>query len=292
MSSSSLGGKDSYYNARSALDEERRRRHDSDFPCLKGRWRWRQPQPQHRHFRSSTGAAAAAGKSQRTVDEIPSPPPNDDDERSLVDSLASYVYESPLGNLVTRLRTVSLVTGICGSIGLPLIVSIKGGDIPSTGLLAVGMAFVGGTVGSTAVVHYVFRPYVYSIERIPVRQCHYKPPSKEEGSRGGEGKCAADASATTEPASSKKLSSTKDTLYKAVTKSLFLNRVETVFDTCDVAPYKGMRPLCNFSAKGVPMYVHAEYLFGADLRDAANLNADNKKQPKVVDPGKDDDDFF
>ena len=49
----------------------------------------------------------------------------------------------------------------------------------------------------------------------------------------------------------------KEVLLKAVTRSLFLRQVDVVFDpTNDVMPYQGMQPLCNFQAKGIPLYVH------------------------------------
>ena len=53
-----------------------------------------------------------------------------------------YVYESPLANVVTRLRAVSLTTGIIGSVGLPIVLAMKG-EVPSAGYLGLAMAFVG-----------------------------------------------------------------------------------------------------------------------------------------------------
>jgi hypothetical protein len=46
-------------------------------------------------------------------------------------------------------------------------------------------------------------------------------------------------------------------------KSLFLSRTDTVFDPAtDVVAYKGLRPLCNLSGKkGMPMYVHPEFVY-------------------------------
>ena len=96
---------------------------------------------------------------------------------------SELIYESPLGHLVTRLRAVSLTTGLCGGLGVPLLLAAKGSSTaalasfdPSAGLLAIAMAFGTATVGSTVAVHYVFHPYAYSIERIPVRVCAYKQP--------------------------------------------------------------------------------------------------------------------
>jgi len=148
-------------------------------------------------------------------------------------SESSEVYASPLGDLVTRLRAVSLSTGIIGSVGLPLVVALKGGDLPSTGMIAVGMTFCAGTIGTTAAIHFVFAPYVYKIQRIPVRVCHYK---KKEG--GGEEEDKANAQPEPVP---------RDFLLKAVSRSVFLRQIDTVFDPSaesqDVQKYSGLRPL-------------------------------------------------
>ena len=149
------------------------------------------------------------------------------------------VYESPLGRVVSRLRAVSLSTAIIGSVGLPVVVSLQG-TMPSSGLLIGSMFFVTGTLGSTAAIHFVFRPYVYEIHKIPVREC--STPGVD---------CV-----------------NKDFLYKAITKNLFLRTHETVFDAAtDLEAYKGMRPLCNWSAKGQPLYVHGEYVYDEKLRE-------------------------
>jgi hypothetical protein len=155
---------------------------------------------------------------------------------SLAEEKPQLVYESPLGNVVSKLRTVSLTTAIIGMTGVPCMIAIKGGVIPEVGILAAAMLFVTGSIGSTAAIHFVFAPYVYRIECIPIRQC------------------SIDASATS---SDVLPSSQKDTLLKAWTRSLFLRDSTIVFDPCiDVQPYKGMRPMCNLLAKGRPLYVH------------------------------------
>jgi len=242
----------------------------------------------------STSSATQTGGSR--------PPPvqedGDDDDPAAAaaasghDSDPLLVYESPLGNLVTRLRSVSLATGIIGSLGLPLAVLLKGGDLPSTGLLAVGLAFCGGTMGTTAVVHFCFRPYVYRIELIPVRKCHYPKKKTEPSSSSSDDNPSCTGQAGDLPKDNDSMPN-KDMLYKAVSRSLFLREVETVFDAGrDVEPYSGLRPLCNFSAKGVPLYVHTEYLYGAELRRAMRLDE------KAAGGGKRDlikdnpDDFF
>jgi hypothetical protein len=155
---------------------------------------------------------------------------------SLAEENPQLVYESPLGNVVSKLRTVSLTTAIIGMTGVPCMIAIKGGVIPEVVILAAAMLFVTGSIGSAAAIHFVFAPYVYRIECIPIRQC------------------SIDASATS---SDVLPSSQKGTLLKAWTRSLFLRDSTIVFDPCiDVQPYKGTRPLCNLIAKGRPLYVH------------------------------------
>jgi hypothetical protein len=211
------------------------------------------------------------------------------------DAGADIVYESPLGKLVKRLRTVSLATGVCGTLGLPLVVAIKGGDLPSTGLLAFGVAFLTGSLGSTAAIHFVFSPYVFTIERIPVRLCHYKKDKEAGLEEGAESTCAPDPSEETiqdqAVRESPSPSAPKDYLYKATSRSLFLTRIETVFNPeTDVTEYKGFKPLCNFVAKGRPLYVHPEYVYNAQLRRAMKFKSDLMKGGTA--PKENPDDFL
>jgi hypothetical protein len=185
------------------------------------------------------------------------------------------VYESPLGNVVSRLRTVSLCSGMIGTIGLPLVIAAKGGVLPSTGFLATGMLFVAGSLASTAAIHFVFSPYAYTIERIPIRKCHYV---KETDQGDGDEKVVEQKEAKEPP---------KDVLLKAFSKSLFLSRKDTVFDPAtDVVPYKGLRPLCNLMIKGLPFYVHPEFVYDETLRKI--LNVDKKTPLKKQDDDPDD----
>lgn len=154
------------------------------------------------------------------------------------------VYESPLGNVVSKLRTVSLMTAVIGMTGVPCMIALKGA-IPEGGILAAAMLFVTGSVGSTAAIHFVFSPYVYRIEHIYIRQCSTAVSSEKN------------IDSLQSDNSSESLLSQKDTLLKAWTRSLFLFDTTIVFDPCvDVQPYKGMRPMCNLLAKGRPLYVH------------------------------------
>lgn len=196
----------------------------------------------------------------------------------------NIVYESPLGNVVSRLRTVSLCTGVIGTLGLPLIIAAKGGDLPSTGMLATGLLFVAGSWGSTAAIYFVFSPYAYTIESIPIRKCHYKKGASDESESDGDAKAPVVEQKTDDPPPKK-----KDVLLKAFTKSLFLTRRDTVFDPAtDVVVYKGLRPLCNLLIKGMPMYVHPEFVYDETLRKLLNLDAKEKPLKEEDDP----DDLF
>lgn len=161
------------------------------------------------------------------------------------------VYESPLGSAVSKLRTVSLTTAIIGATGVPCMIAMKGA-IPEAGMLAVAMMFVTGSVGSTAAIHFVFSPYVYRIERIPIRKCHVQ---KQEGEADSEGDIARDKILA--GSADITLPNAQNFLLRAWTRSLFLRHQSVVFDPeVDVETYSGLRPLCNFLVKGQPRYVH------------------------------------
>lgn len=189
---------------------------------------------------------------------------------------STLLYESPLGTVVTRLRAVSMTTGICGCFGLPLVVAIKGGELPATGLLATGLMFCMMSLGSTAAVHYVFHPYVYEIHRIPVRLCSFTK-AMEVG----------DDEADTEDVPVEEVEPTTikgPFLYKAVSKSLFLGNVSTVFDpSSDLVAYKGLRPMCNLTAKGVPLYVHPQQVHNQELKEALHFLTNIPKETPAQD---------
>jgi hypothetical protein len=168
-----------------------------------------------------------------------------EEKTTVIDQRPQMVYESPLGSVVSKLRTVSLMTAIIGMTGVPCMIALKGA-IPEGGILAAAMLFVTGSVGSTAAIHFVFSPYVYRIEHIPIRHCSAKSSSDQNSDSLQKGRTSESSSI-----------SQKDTLLKAWTRSLLLFDTNVVFNPCvDVLPYKGMRPMCNLLAKGQPLYVH------------------------------------
>jgi hypothetical protein len=245
---------------------------------------------------------------------------HNDSQRNTATTTASsengniVVYESPFGTLVTKLRVVSLMTGVFGSIGLPLATAMSSSITPSTGFVALCVTFGTGTIGTTLAIQYVFGPYVYSIERIPIRKCHYKKkettaacqPNNDGTSTNGaltNGKEAPENCTNTAPSNSVDDATCISTttagpqhyLYMAKSKSIFIRPVETVFDAHnDVQKYTGFTlPLCNFTAKGRPLYMHTEYLRDDKLYSRM-LAIENDGKTKYKAPPKEnpDDDFL
>jgi hypothetical protein len=103
----------------------------------------------------TTSFGDASPRSFSTAPPVGSP---DDDD-------AVVVYESPFGSMVTRLRTVTLMTAVAGTLGLPAVVLFKG-TTPTAGFLALCLSFATTSLSTTAAIHYVFSPYVFSIERM------------------------------------------------------------------------------------------------------------------------------
>lgn len=170
-------------------------------------------------------------------------------ESTDTEEIPLLVYESPLGGVVTRLRTFSLMTAVCGIVGIPCIFAIKG-VVPEFGMLAVALSFVSATSFSTVAVHFVFRPYIYNIQVIPIRKCSYK----KAVTKPKEQTYSVESMAETIDGGT---IGTKEMLLKATTRSLFLQQVDIIFDPeRDVEAYKGWRPLANLQVKGEPLYVH------------------------------------
>ena len=181
------------------------------------------------------------------------------------DTATAVVYQSPLGSVVSRLRALSLLTAVAGVVGVPAMMAIKGA-VPEVGMLATALSFVGATTASTAAVHFVFRPYIYQIQAIPVRQCSY-PKKTESDPQQSDGVTMTEtdsSNSTPQPVEKEDDDKCRPQkkrkeayLLKAMTRTLFLRQADVVFDPeTDVEPYKGLRPLSNFQVKGVPLYVH------------------------------------
>jgi len=88
-----------------------------------------------------------------------------------------------------------------------------------------------------------------------------------------------------------------NSMIRATTYDIFARRVQTEFDPSkDVSHTVGSRPFCNFIAKGVPMYVHAELIHDETLRtQLVGQKALNRLQQATKDAEaskKQDDDFL
>lgn len=179
---------------------------------------------------------------------------------------SQVVYEGPFAQLAFRLKAVSITTAVVGIVGIPILIVLYSGDVPVAGQFAVGGSALLGAAGSTVAMDFVFGPYISTLERVPVRQCHS---SKEE--------------------SLEEQRAAQEWLLKATTRNILAMKIETVFDpTTDVTPYSGIRPFCNFLAKGRPMFVHPGLILDDSLR--AQLVGDGEEQtPKQT---KEDDDGF
>jgi hypothetical protein len=173
---------------------------------------------------------------------------------SILQASAPFVYECPFGKVVSILRSLSLCTTLIGMTGVPCMIALKGGTIPEAAILAAMLLFVSGSIGLTAAIHFVFSTYVYKIERIcsstsTIDMSAFNALEAPTGIDDIDNSVKAQNEATTTPI--------KDTLLKAWTRTLLLQNDAIIFDpTIDVQPYKGLRPMCNFLAKGRPLYVH------------------------------------
>ena len=196
------------------------------------------------------------------------------------DSEAEVIYRSPMGDLITRLKIVSITSCVMSVVGLPLFVALKNGTLPTPQQMGLGgVAFLGAT-GSTVALHFVFGPYILTMEKIPVRLCHFTG-----GNNGDEEDDNSNVEAKSRVQDNDVINTDnkKAMMLRATTRSVFGWRSEHVFDPLtDVSFYTGSRPFANFVAKGVTLYAHPEML-NEDLR--LLLLA-----PKVQEVKSDDDD--
>jgi hypothetical protein len=151
-------------------------------------------------------------------------------------------YVSPLGGLISRLKMVSITGCFLSVCVFPALVFLKHGDLPNAQQTTMGTIATLSATGSTAALQFVFGAYVLEMKTIGVVT---KNDDNEETNASNE---------TNEPNSRRML--------EAKTRSVFGFWKNThVFDpTKDVEPYQGHRPFANFSANGVPLYVHPDKL--------------------------------
>lgn len=189
------------------------------------------------------------------------------------------LYKAPMGDLVTRLKRISITSCLISIVGLPLLIYLKNGTWPDAKQLGMGgFAFMSAT-GSTLALHFVFGPYVLELYEIPVRQCHTPNASSPEQQRAAQ-----------------------EFLYKATTRSIFGFTKEIVFDPLtDVTRYAGARPFANFVVKtDFVLYCHPELLeesarlklLNPKVNSQQEAKDDNDEKSKIRRPVDEQDGFL
>ncbi|VEU39230.1 unnamed protein product [Pseudo-nitzschia multistriata] len=149
------------------------------------------------------------------------------------DYLLSVDYTSPLGELISRLKMVSITGCFLSVCVLPALVFLKNGDLPSARQVTLGTFATIGATGSTVALHFVFGAYVLEM----------KPVTNSNDDTNGDDQ-------------------QNPLLLEATTRSIFgfWNDIHVFDPKNDVTPYVGMRPFANFCANEIPLYVHPERL--------------------------------
>jgi hypothetical protein len=210
----------------------------------------------------------------------------------LINGLKCQLCHNSLRNLITSLKIFSLSSAVMGCFGLPGLILYRGMDIYSEVHMAMVITTMFGSLGSTVGLHYIFAPYVYTLEKIPVRKCSYKKQVEESIVAESEGEKKSQKEQTQQQESSAVIKE-PSCLLKATTRSIFATRVEHVFDPeTDItkAPDGTLRPFCSFFCKGKPLYIHEQMI--SDPKLSKNLFkdwAETIKKQKNPDP---DDDFL
>ena len=81
---------------------------------------------------------------------------DDDDADAIQSSSSRLLYTSSMGNLISRLKIVSISSCFMSIVGLPALIFLKNGALPTAQQMGLGgVAFLGAT-GSTIALHFVF----------------------------------------------------------------------------------------------------------------------------------------
>lgn len=226
---------------------------------------------------------------------------SDDDNKDVTPPLPpppsfGTFYIAPMGDLISRLKIVS-ITSCALSVGvLPALVALKHGALPTTQQMSLGGLALLGAVGSTVALQFVFGPYVLHMERMEKED--------EKSTDEGNGKCVEDNQDVQTQISSQYL-------LKATTRSVFGWKTSYTFDPSKdiIEPYHGVRPFANFSVNKVPLYVHPELvdsitrqlLLLRSINDECISNSTQESQQQQREEGipktnkksnSNDDDFF
>ncbi|OEU20340.1 hypothetical protein FRACYDRAFT_236414 [Fragilariopsis cylindrus CCMP1102] len=171
-------------------------------------------------------------------------------------------YSGPLGDLISRLKMVSITGCLLSICVIPGLVFLKhGGDLPSARQATLGTIATVGAVGSTTALQFVFGSYVLTLKSIivPITTTPFTTTDDNEDIDADDNEESSDQD---NDESSESL-----LLVEATTRSVFGFWKNTyIFDPVrDVTTYKGARPFANFSitqnnGSTIPLYVHPDKL--------------------------------
>ena len=182
----------------------------------------------------------------------------------------SYIFPFLCRSLITSLKVFSLSSAALSTFGLPALMLYRGIDLYSGIHVMMVATTMAGSIGSTLGLQYIFAPYVYTLESIPIRQCH----SEDEKEKEEPQSTATTAENPPKPGSF---------LLKATTRSVFATKVEHVFDPeTDIkgVPPGTIRPFCSFFANGQPLYIHEQMITDPKLTQNLFVNHGTKIETK------------
>ena len=201
------------------------------------------------HAKLSTTRSISAPSSSSS-----SSPPNSDGSTS--SSSDEVIYRAPMGDLISRLKLVSITGCALSIIVLPTLVYLKNGDLPSAKQTALGGVALVGASGSTLALDFVFGPYILDLRWIN-DQNRKDGNYVETGSRDQDDGITGEKDDPDTPPPSY----TSSRSLQATTRSVFGWKKTYTFDPyIDITPYAGVRPFANFYANGIPFYAHPELL--------------------------------
>jgi hypothetical protein len=200
---------------------------------------------QRRQFASST----------TTNDEDDKDKDEDDKNKDNID----VNYIGPLGDLISRLKMVSITGCVLSICVIPGLVFLKHGDLPSARQATLGSIATFGALGSTGALHFVFGSYVLNLKSVIVVPINRDDDENEKDDQEEEKETSDDSNSN---------SNDSLLLFEATTRSVFGFWKNTyIFDPIrDVTSYKGSRPFANFcidindGTKSIPLYVHPDKL--------------------------------
>jgi len=182
----------------------------------------------------------------------------DEDDKHKDNNDVNYI--GPLGDLISRLKMVSITGCVLSICVIPGLVFLKHGDLPSARQATLGSIATIGALGSTGALHFVFGSYVLNLKSVIVVPINRDDEEDEKDDQEEEKETSDDSNSNS--------NSDSLLLFEATTRSVFGFWKNTyIFDPIrDVTSYKGSRPFANFcininnGTKSIPLYVHPDKL--------------------------------